>query len=234
MNADPAAIADQLIARQEGILGQHENPLLRLARTGRADRRNLRRMVQADLLCMESEIVAYAVLLARFPRGAAGALFAELNSTLRALKPGLEACAQALGALPLVPADPARADGAFCFPLAVSWMGLHAEPAAAALALRADFAAYARDCRELVGALTDAGTGVPEEFRAYYDMSEPARLLTLAAAAVKEGLRRGDDPERAVSVSNLLMSGLHAFWRFAAEAGQPSSAVEAVPHGRRV
>nr|BFD82061.1 hypothetical protein StreXyl84_14620 [Streptomyces sp. Xyl84] len=216
MNADPASVADQLLAQQDEMVEQRDNALLRSARAGRIEQESLLRMVQADLKCLESETVAYAVLLARFPSGPEAELFAELNSTLRALKPRLDACAQALGApSPASPGLP-RAEDALSFPMAVSWMCLHAERAGAALALRSDFAAYARECRVLVRTLTEAGIRLPEAFADYYDVPTPSKLLDLAAAAVEDGIRRGDSPECAVAVSGLLMEGLDGFWRFAA------------------
>ncbi|MFC4329964.1 hypothetical protein ACFPC0_19660 [Streptomyces andamanensis] len=223
MNGDSACTAEGLLRRHDEVIRQHDNPLLRSARSGRVEQAHLLRMVQADLWCMEAETVAYAVLLARFPNGPAGDLFAELNSTLRTLRPRLDTCARALGP----PSGEASAfpedDGAFAFPAAVSWMGLHAERAAAALALRSDFAIYARECRELVHALADTATLVPEAFRDYYDMPAPTKLLDLAAATVEDGLRHGDAPERADSTTRLLVSGLDGFWRFAAGL-RPSSA----------
>ncbi|MFB7597028.1 hypothetical protein [Streptomyces sp. NPDC056160] len=231
MNVDPASAVDQLLTQQEEIIGQRDNPLLRSARAGLLSKGSLLRMVQADLWCMEAETVAYAVLLARFPSGPAGDLFAELNSALRSLRPGLDACAQDLGAPSPVPPGLSQADGALSFPMAVSWVCLHAERAAAALALRADFAAYARECRELVRTLTDAGMRLPDAFRDYYDMPTPSKLLDLAAAAVEDGIRRGDSAERAVSVSRLLVEGLDGFWRFAAGPQRAPAAVGAASAG---
>ncbi|MYR63699.1 hypothetical protein GTY54_48380, partial [Streptomyces sp. SID625] len=131
-----------------------------------------------------------------------------------------------------------EADGAFAFPAAVSWTALHAERAAAALAIRSDFAIYVRECRELVHALADTATPVPEAFRDYYDMPTPTRLLDLAAAAVEDGLRHGDAPERAASTTRLLVAGLDGFWGFAAAlrpsaAARSASAPAPAPEGPR-
>ncbi|EYT79826.1 hypothetical protein CF54_29120 [Streptomyces sp. Tu 6176] len=230
MNGDSACTAEGLLRRHDEVIRQHDNPLLRSARSGRVEQTHLLRMVQADLWCMEAETVAYAVLLARFPNGPAGDLFAELNSTLRTLRPRLDTCARALGPLSGEASAFPEDDGAFAFafPAAVSWMSLHAERAAAALALRSDFAIYARECRELVHTLADTATPVPEAFRDYYDMPAPVKLLDLAAATVEDGLRHGDAPGRADSTTRLLVSGLDGFWRFAAGL-RPSSAAGSAP-----
>ncbi|MFH8223709.1 hypothetical protein ACH4C2_30575 [Streptomyces sp. NPDC018057] len=212
-----------MLGRHDEAVGQHDNPLLRAARSGRVEQAHLLRMVQADLWCVEAETVAYAVLLARFPNGPAGDLFAELNSTLRTLRPGLDTCARALGPLSAEASAYPETDGAFAFPAAVSWTALHAERAAAALAIRSDFAIYAWECRELVHELADTATPVPEAFRDHYDMPTPTKLLDLAAAAVEDGLRRGDAPERAASTTRLLVRGLDGFWGFAA-GSRPSAA----------
>ncbi|MET9148198.1 hypothetical protein [Streptomyces sp. NPDC004042] len=118
-----------MLRRHDEVIRQHDNPLLQSARSGRVEQAHLLRMVQADLWCVEAETVAYAVLLARFPDGPAGDLFAELNSTPRTLRPGLDTCARALDPLSAeAPAFP-EADGASASPAAVSWTGLHAEHA---------------------------------------------------------------------------------------------------------
>ncbi|MYW44657.1 hypothetical protein [Streptomyces sp. SID161] len=186
-------------------------------------------MVQADQLCLATETVAYAVLLARFPSGPAADLFAGLNSALRSLRPSLDRCAEALGSPPVSALDPSTAADAFAFPMAVSWMCLHAGPAAAALALRSDFAAYARESRELMRILAETGAEVPEAVRDHYSMPAPSELLDLAAAAVEDGVREGDVSDQAGSVAGVLLAGLDRFWRFAAGPEPAPSAVGACP-----
>ncbi|WP_103536195.1 hypothetical protein [Streptomyces sp. SM11] len=190
-------------------------------------------MVQADQLCLETETLTYAVLLARFPSGTAADLFSGLNSALRIVKPSLDRCAKALGSPPVSALDPSKDVNAFAFPMAVSWMCLHAGPAAAALALRSDFAAYARESRELVRMLTDAGAEVPEAFRDHYSMPAPSELLDLAATVVKDGIREGETSDHTASVAKLLLAGLDGFWRFAAGPERAPSAVAAGPRSRQ-
>lgn len=182
----------------------------------------LRRLVQADLLCLKAETVAYATLLARFPDGPAGELFVRLNEALRARRPQLEQCAAALGAsrAPLAYRD--GAFGAFAFPSMVSWVSLHAERAAASLAVHSDFAAYFPACQELVRLLDAAGVDVPERFRDCYSAPLPEELLSLAADVVEDGLRRGDETATATAVADLLRVSLDGFWQFAAE-GPPAA-----------
>ncbi|APY84822.1 hypothetical protein [Streptomyces alfalfae] len=224
MNA-VAKHASPFLVEQQQIIGQRDNALLQAARDGRVGRQNLGRMVQADQLCLYSETVAYGVLLARFPSGPAADLFAGLNSALRSVKPSLDRCAKALDAPPVSALDPSKAADAFAFPMAVSWMCLHAGPVAAALALWSDFAAYARESQELVRTLTDAGADVPEAFLGYYSRQDPSELLDLAAGVVEDDVREGGTSDHATSVAAMLLAGLDGFWRFAAETEQgPSSA----------
>ncbi|MGW5603796.1 hypothetical protein ACWEWL_32545 [Streptomyces rochei] len=174
-------------------------------------------MVQADQLCLETETVSYAILLARFPKGPAADLFGGLSAALRSLKPSLDRCAKALDAPSASLLDPFRDATAFAFPRAVSWMCLHAGPAAAALALRADFAAYARESAELLRTLSDAGIEVPEAFHEHYSLPAPTELLDLAAAVVQERVVEEDGTScRAASVADVLLAGLDGFWLFAA------------------
>ncbi|MEU1019074.1 hypothetical protein [Streptomyces sp. NPDC005898] len=222
--------AAQLLVEQERLIKQRDNALLRIARDGRVNRENLRRMVQADQLCLETETVTYAVLLTRFPSGPAADLFTGLISVLRSVRPSLDRCAKAVGSPSVSALDPVTAADAFAFPMAVSWMCLHAGPVAAALALRSDFAAYARECRELVRTLADAGPRVPEAFRDHYSAPAPSELLDLAATVVEDGAREGDTSDHAAAVAKTLLAGLDGFWRFAAGAERAPEAVQA---GRR-
>ncbi|MEU2764419.1 MULTISPECIES: hypothetical protein [unclassified Streptomyces] len=223
MDADPVPFAERLLAEQEKTVRQRGNALLRLARDGRVGRMHLCRMVQADQLCLESETVAYAILLTRFPTGPAADLFAGLNAALCSLKPSLDRCAKALNSSPASALDPSVDSNAFAFPQAVSWMCLHAGPAAAALALRSDFAAYARESGELLQTLSSSGIEVPEEIRDHYSSPAPAKLLDLAAAVVQEGtVRECGMAGRAGSVADTLLAGLDGFWRFAAGERAPS------------
>ncbi|MFJ8098635.1 hypothetical protein [Streptomyces griseofuscus] len=233
MNSDHESAGARLLAGQDQIIRRRDNALLRSARAGRVDKDSLRRMVQADQLCLETETVAYAILLARFPSGLAADLFAAVNTALRSIKPSLDQCAQSLGSLPVSAADPAKTPDAFAFPLAVSWTCLHAGPAAAALALRSDFAAYARECRELLRTLTDAGAEVPEAFADHYGMPAPSELLDLAAAVVEDDVREDDTSGHAASVAKVLLAGLDGFWRYAAGAERMPSAGTAGPHSRQ-
>ncbi|MEU1661024.1 hypothetical protein [Streptomyces griseofuscus] len=233
MDTGPASAAARLLFEQEQIIRQRDNALLRSARDGRVGRQDLRRMVQADQLCLETETVAYAVLLARFPSGPAADLFTGLNAALRSLKPSLDRCARALDSSPSSALDPSKDANAFAFPRAVSWMCLHAGPVEAALALRSDFAAYARESRELLRTLTDNDIEVPEAFRDHYSLPTPTELLDLAAAVVEDGVRKGESPDRATSVADMLLAGLDGFWLFAAGARRAPSAVAAGPRSRQ-
>ncbi|MFJ9655749.1 hypothetical protein [Streptomyces microflavus] len=234
MDAGPASFAEQLIAEQGRTVRQRDNALLRLARDGQVGQQHLRRMVQADQLCLETETVSYAILLARFPSGPAADLFAGLNAALCPLKLSLDRCARALSSSPASALDPSTDANAFAFPKAISWMCLHAGPAAAALALRADFAAYARESGELLQTLAASGTEVPEAVRDHYSSPAPAKLLDLAAAVVKgDVVRKGDTSGRAASVADMMLAGLDGFWQFAAGQERAPSAVAAGPRSRQ-
>ncbi|WP_340556393.1 hypothetical protein [Streptomyces sp. GSL17-111] len=200
---------------------QRPNILIALARQGPVDTDVLRRLVQADLLCLRAETVAYATLLARFPDGPSAELFIRLNDALRSRLPQLERCAHALGASRAGPPYQHGTFDAFAFPGTVSWVALHAERAAAALAIHTDFAAYFPLCQELVRLLDSTGTEVPEEFRRCYDTPPPSELLDLAADVVEDGLRHGDAADTATAVADLLRTGLDGFWQFAAH-GPPA------------
>ncbi|QQC92665.1 hypothetical protein [Streptomyces alfalfae] len=232
MEAGTASVAAGLLAEQEQVVAKRDNALLRLAREGRVGRENLRRMVQADLLCLESETLACAVLLARFPSGMAANLFAGLNCALRSLRPTLDRCATALALPPASSLDPSTTGDAFAFPAAVSWMCLHAKPAAAALALRSGFTAYGRECRELVRVLADDGAKVPAAFHVHYSAPPASELLDLAADVVEDGVRAGEQPARAASVTQVLLTGLDSFWQFAAEVERAPSEVSIGRCGR--
>lgn len=234
MDAGLATSATRLLAEQDHLVGQRDNALLRSARDGRVSRQDLRRMVQADQLCLEAETVSYAILLSRFPNGPAADLFSGLNAALRSLKPSLDRCAKALEAPSASVLDPSRDATAFAFPRAVSWMCLHAGPIAAALAVRADFAAYARESGELLRALSDDGIEVPEAFREHYSVPASTELLDLAAAVVQEGfVERDSTSGRAASVADVLLVGLDGFWLFAAGDRREPSATAADQSIRR-
>ncbi|MEI7031922.1 hypothetical protein [Streptomyces pratensis] len=222
MKLDSARRADLLIHAQHEKHAQRPNALLALARKGPVDTDVLRRLVQADLLCLHAETVAYATLLARFPRGPGGELFVRLNEALLPRLPQLERCAAALGAAPTQLPCPGGSFGAFSFPGALSWVALHAEQASAALAVHTDFAAYFPACQELVRLLDAAGADLPEEFRTCYGGPLPEELLDLAADVVEDGLGHGDEPETATAVADLLRTSLDGFWQFAAQ-GPPAA-----------
>ncbi|MGD9485809.1 hypothetical protein WDH52_21585 [Streptomyces sp. TRM70308] len=226
MTRHSARRADLLIHAQREKHARRPNALLAAARKGPVDTDALRRLVQADLLCLHAETVAYATLLARFPRGPAGELFVRLHQALLARRPELERCAAALGTRRAGTPYREGAFDAFAFPGTLSWVALHADQAGAALAIHTDFAAYFPVCQELVRLLDAAGADVPEEFRACYRAPLPRDLLDLAADAVDDGLRHGDEPETATAVADLLRASLDGFWRFAAHG--PTAAVSEV------
>ncbi|GAA4673864.1 hypothetical protein GCM10023347_30050 [Streptomyces chumphonensis] len=216
MDNGSARRADLLIRAQHQKHLQRPNILLARARRGQVDTDVLCRLVQADLLCLRAETVAYATLLARFPDAPSSELFIRLNDALRSRLPELERCADVLSVNRSGPPYQPRTFDAFAFPGTVSWVALHADRAAAALAIHTDFAAYFPLCQELVRLLDASGTDVPEEFRRCYDTPPPSELLDLAAEVVEDGLRHGDAADTATAVADLLRAGLDGFWQFAA------------------
>jgi hypothetical protein len=189
------------------------NPLLSLAGEGGLTVEHLRRLVRVEAAYHEAELVAYGVLLARFPRQPAGGFLLEVVRLVQGARPALASVAQRLGEPPDVGDD--LTAHAFCG--YVSWLALNGSQAAAALALYSDpEGVYYGGSAALVRALEAGGPAVPKEFLSYYGGSPDRVLMDQARQVVADGLAGGDDPGEALRAARLCDEYMALLWSAAA------------------
>jgi hypothetical protein len=225
-NGNAGTTAKELIDELAGLRARDAaegrgNALLAVARDGGLTTDHLRRVVAVEAQCHRAETAAYGLMTARFPRRPAVSLYTALTTLVHDAQPKLTACAEALGMSEDDLWFRPRTYETYAFNGMLSWIALEGSQAATALAAHTDMTVYFADCAELVRMVREHQVPAPDEFLAYYEGGISQELLDLAAEAVDDGLRRGDDPAVTLLMARHLERSIGDFWTAAAAGGHP-------------
>lgn len=214
--------AHRLLDRIDDEPGDQGNRFVELAESGRLERGHVSRFLTAEHGAQQSEIVAFATLAARHPHPPAAGFFLGLAGVIGDAGPRLRAAA---GSVDLALDHPGGDDPgrlaldapAHAFGGYVCWLALRAGQAGAALAIHADLVSWCGSCARITAALEKHG-GLPDEVVAYFAAyaQRPEHLLETALEVASDGLRRGEDPDRAVAEARPVTGYLRLFWDSAA------------------
>ncbi|CCH30999.1 hypothetical protein ABZ816_01865 [Actinosynnema sp. NPDC047251] len=192
------------------------NGFLAAARAGEVRPEQLRRFVAGEFLTQDAEMSKYGNLILRHRHEVPAAVFAHLAvlfTAQRRLLADMAAADVGLDPEQLRAADQPPAVQAFS--LNETWVGVHAGPAEAALAVHTDFQLFAPVATELVDALGKL-SDVPGSVVTYLEnyAEEPAVLRERLVEVVEHGLA-GGEPEKwltrsAENVPELLTD----YWRY--------------------
>jgi hypothetical protein len=191
-----------------------ENPFVVAVTEGRAPLSAVAALAAEEHLIIPSDRRGFLTLAARADEPAAVDFFAGLASGESLVFPLVAPLAAGAGMdrESLAAYEP-RA-GCQAYPAYVSWLALNAEPAAAALALVANFAAWGGYCAALAAGVRER-YGFGDEACAFLDFfAEPApELDQKAVAAAQAALDRGDPLSGTHRYARLLHAYETGFWQ---------------------
>ncbi|GAA1348750.1 hypothetical protein [Saccharothrix algeriensis] len=192
------------------------NGLLAAARAGRVSAEQLQRFVAAEFLSQNAEIVKYGNLLVRHSHEVPGVVFAHLAAlylSQRRLLTDVAAADVGLNVDELRSAD--LPQEVHDFSLAETWVGVHAGPGEAALAVHTDFQLFAPVATELVDALGRLDD-VPRSVVSYLEnySQEPAVLREGLVEVVEHGLAEGEPEKWLFRSAGDIPDLLTAYWGY--------------------
>jgi hypothetical protein len=196
------------LAPEEG-----ENRFVPLVEAGTAPLAAIGALAAEEQRIVTSDWRSFLTLAARSPEPAARGFFTALATGESLALPMLSPLAQAAG----LDADAVRAyqpkPGCQAYPSFLAWMALNAEPAAAILAILANFAAWGEYCAA-IGAALRKHYGFGDEACGFFDFfATPVPELTdQALAAVQAGLDTGVALDAARDHGRLLQGYELMFW----------------------
>ncbi|MEU4561906.1 hypothetical protein AB0F72_26275 [Actinoplanes sp. NPDC023936] len=204
---------------QTGIAaGAGPNPLVAAVTTGRAPLAAVAALAAEERIIVPADQRAFLLLAARSEEPAAVRFFTGLAQGEGLVQPMIPplAAAAGMGGEALASYEP-RA-GCQAYPSIVAWLALNAEPAAVALALVSNFAAWGGYCAELARGLRER-YGFGDDACAFLDFfAEPVtEPLELAVVAAQAAIDSGRDLGQARRHARLLHENEELFWRTLAE-----------------
>lgn len=201
-----------------------ENRFIPLVEQGKAPLAAIGALAAEEQRIVASDWRSFLTLAARAPEPAARGFFTGLAQGESLAMPMLAPLAEAAG----LDTDAQRAyrtqPGCQAYPAFVSWLALNAEPAAAVLAILANFAAWGGYCATIGQALRKH-YGLDDTACGFFDFfAAPApELEEQALAAVQAGLDAGVPLAGAVEHGRLLQSYELMFWNTLAQGERWSS-----------
>lgn len=187
-----------------------ENRFIPLVEQGIAPREAIGALAEEERLIVPSDWRSFLTLAARAPEPAARGFFTSLAQGEALALPMLTPLAEASG----VDSDAYRSrPGCQAYPSYVAWLALNAEPAAAVLAMLANFAAWGGYCAT-IGAALRKHYGYADEACGFFDFfaTPVPELEEQALAAVQAGLDSGVSLDAARDHGRLLQSYELMFW----------------------
>lgn len=201
--------------RQELAPDEGANLFVPLVEQGNAPHSAIGVLAAEELRIVASDWRSFLTLAARSPEPAARGFFTGLAQGESLALPMLTPLAAAAG----VDADAHQPQpGCQAYPSFVAWMALNAEPAAAVLAILANFAAWGGYCAT-IGAALRKHYGFEDQACAFFDFfaTPVPELEEQALAAVQAGLDAGVSLDAAREHGRLLQSYELMFWNTLAE-----------------
>lgn len=194
------------------------NPLVVAVREGRAPLAAVAAFAAEENLIIPSDRRSFLTLAARADEPVAAGFFAGLAQGENLVLPMVAPLAAAAGLDRVALAAYQPRAGCQAYPSYVSWLALNAEPAAAALALVANFAAWGGYCAALAAGLRQR-YGFADTACAFLDFfAEPAPdLPEQAVTAAQAALDSGVSLHGAHRYGRLLHQYETGFWRTLAD-----------------
>ena len=196
--------------RRELAPDEGENLFVPLVEQGKAPVSAIGSLAAEEMRIVASDWRSFLTLAARSPEPAARGFFSALAQGESLVLPMLPPLASAAGFAP----DGYRPQpGCQAYPAFVAWLALNAEPAAAVLAILANFAAWGGYCSTIAAALRKH-YGFADEACAFFDFfaTPVPELEEQALAAVQAGLDSGVSLDAARDHGRLLQSYELMFW----------------------
>jgi hypothetical protein len=203
--------------RRELAPDEGENRFVPLVEQGKAPRAAIGALAAEEMRIVASDWRSFLALAARSQDPAARGFFTALAQGESLALPMLTPLAEAAG---VDPGSYQTRPGCQAYPSFVSWLALNAEPAAAVLAILANFAAWGQYCATI-------GTGLREHYGfddtacGFFDFfaTPVPELEDQAIAAVQAGIDAGVPLDAARDHGRLLQSYELMFWNTLADAG---------------
>ena len=201
--------------RRELAPDEGANRFIPLVEQGSAPRSAIGALAAEEMRIVTSDWRSFLTLAARAPEPAARGFFSALAQGESLALPMLPPLAAAGG---VDPAGYSPRPGCQAYPSFVAWLALNAEPAAAVLAILANFAAWGQYCATL-GAALRKHYGLADEECAFFDFfaTPVPELEDQALAAVQAGLDSGVPLAAATDHGRLLQSYELMFWNTLAD-----------------
>lgn len=201
--------------RRELAPDEGANRFIPLVEQGKAPRSVLGALAAEEMRIVASDWRSFLALATRSPEPSARAFFAGMAQGEGLALPLLTPLAAAGGVDPLAYSP---LPGCQAYPSFVSWLALNAEPAAAVLAILANFSAWGEYCASLAAALRKH-YGFSDEECAFFDFftAPVPELEAHALAAVQAGLDSGVPLAPARDHGRLLQSYELMFWNTLAD-----------------
>jgi hypothetical protein len=201
--------------RRELAPDESANRFIPLVEQGNAPRSAIGALAAEEMRIVASDWRSFLNLAARSPEPAARGFFTALAQGEALALPMLDPLAQAAGV------DPGAYEtrpGCQAYPSFVSWLAQNAEPAAAVLAILANFAAWGQYCATL-GAALRKHYGFDEAACGFFDFfaTPVPELEDQALAAVQAGLDSGVSLDAARDHGRLLQGYELMFWNTLAD-----------------
>ncbi|GAA4812989.1 hypothetical protein [Streptomyces ziwulingensis] len=194
------------------------NALISLARTGDVGTDHFKRLLLAEFQCQEAELSTYALLVARHRHEKPAALFSFILHTIATARGLLREAAPSVGItdgdIPPVPAD----EGMFRVVRDLTWMGMHAGPAEAALYLHTDLSTWCTLFSRII-ASTQHLPDVPQPVITYMESwgdKPPPEVAEGTLEVLHHGLAQGEEPDRLLHTARQLGALIDPYWTYVA------------------
>jgi hypothetical protein len=201
--------------RRELAPDEEANRFVPLVEQGKAPLSAIGALAAEELRIVPSDWRSFLTLAARSPEPAARGFFTGLAQGESLALPMLPPLATIAG---INPEDYQPRPGCQAYSSFVAWLALNAEPAAAVLAILANFAAWGGYCATIAAALREH-YGVADEACAFFDFfaTPVPELEEQALAAVQAGIDSGVSLDDARDHGRLLQGYELMFWNTLAE-----------------
>lgn len=204
--------------RRELAPDESENRFMPLVAQGKAPLAVIGALAAEEQRIVTSDWRSFLTLAARAPEPAARGFFSGLAQGESLALPMLTPLAAAAGMSETAVRAYQPRPGCQAYPAYLAWLALNAEPAAAVLAILANFAAWGGYCATIGQALREHH-GLSDEACGFFDFfaTPVPELEQQALAAVQAGLETGVSLDAARDHGRLLQSYELMFWNTLAD-----------------
>ncbi|WP_242907713.1 hypothetical protein [Actinomadura terrae] len=204
---DARALADDLTGNRESA--RRLDCVYEYIRSGGAAEKRLRDLVRLESSAAGTEVSAYAIGALRYPH----AIFQQLSAMAYSAQRKLPAMESSVGLSSIALLTPPWTQESTAYLGLLCWTSLHGSQADFGMAIYADLHRYYHTAARLAEAFGDAPEAIPGDIIDYYSDEAPEGLCEQTLEFVQEGLDKGDDPDRALSVGRLMDECVVLYWK---------------------